>query len=109
MEVAKPKKSMKMKANKVKAKKVVVSKTKKGYVKKSSKAVIKAASRISKKCMILDKSETKNSYSGDEFQSEKILSTPLKGQIPFDDISHENIVQNKLRIYKFIWTGNYFR
>ena len=60
MKEAQPKKSMKTEASKIKAKKVVVSKTKKGYTKKSFKAVCKMASRISKKSTILNKSETKN-------------------------------------------------
>ena len=41
--------------------------------------------------MILDKLETKINYSGDEFQSEKIVSTASKGLSPVDDISHENV------------------
>ena len=78
MEGAKARKSMETKASNSKAKKAVVSKTKKGYTKKSFKAVCKMASRISKKSTILGKSEAKNNYSSDDFQSKKILSTHLK-------------------------------
>ena len=81
----------KLKFTNSRQKKAAVPKTKKGHVKKSSKAVIKAVSRISKHFMILDKLETKINYSGDEFQSEKIVSTASKGLSPVDDISHENV------------------
>ena len=77
--------------DKAKQKKLLLQKIKKGHVEKSSKTIIKPTSRKLKKWTTLIKSETKNKYSGDDYQSKKILSTQLKYTTPAEDFSFKKI------------------